>query len=179
MKLNQKNKVLIFGFALALYLCYAFAFSNTLDYYNKYSTQKELIASNINDPAVLQQLIAKEQQFDKILSQYTITASVSFQNELLKKLTQASNKYELKIIDFKEPHLFIEKDIKTYSYIFALEGSFNGMLLLLNNIENNTSLGYIKHITFTKKRNYKTNADYLVAEVILQKNESVKAASNK
>ena len=64
-----------------------------------------------------------------------------------------------------------EKDFTTTSYIFSLEGSFNGCLALLNKMENNATLGSIKHLNFTKKRNFKTNADQLFVEVIMQKNK--------
>lgn len=174
MKLNRQNKLLIFGFAVMLYLCYTFAFSNTVDYYNRYTSQRELVASNVNDPAVTRLLIQKEKQVDNVLKQYASHGSASFQNELLKELSYLSNTYSLKITDFKEPHTIVKDDVKTFSYAFTLEGSFNGILLLLNKVENNASLGYMKHIAFVKKRNYKTNTDYLTAEVILQKNETIK-----
>lgn len=174
MRLNRKNKLLLIGFLLILYICYAFAFSNTFDYYKEYQSQKEIATNNINDPIMLQKLVQKERQLNELLSQYTTGTGNSFQNELLKQLTSLSNQNTLRIIDFKEPHIIIDKGIKTFSYVFSLEGSFNGMLLLINAIENNPSLGYIKHITFTKKRNYKTNTDYLTSEIILQKNESPK-----
>ena len=174
MKLNRKNKILIFGFFITLYLCYAFAFSNTIEYYHQYKSQKELIDANLNDPAIMQQLIAKEKQLTKILGQYSTADKESFQNDLLKQLSVLSNKYNIKIVDFKEPHVYTDKNIKSYSYSFSLEGSFNGMLLLVNNLENNASLGYIKHISFIKKKNYKTNSDYLTGEIILQKNQSLK-----
>jgi hypothetical protein len=174
MKLKRKNKILLFGFACSLYLCYAFAFSNTIEYYRKYSSQKLMIDASTNDPGMMRQLITKEKQLDTILSQYSSSNSETFQNDLLEELSTLSNKYRIKIIDFKEPHVHTAKNIRSYSYTFSLEGSFNGMLLLINNVENNASLGYIKHIAFIKRKNYKTNYDYLTGEIILQKNQSLK-----
>jgi hypothetical protein len=177
MKLKRKNKILIFGFACTLYLCYALAFSNTIEYYRKYSSQKQMISANVSDPVMMRQLITKETQLDTILSQYSTSNGETFQNDLLEQLSTLSNKYHLKIIDFKEPHIHTSKNIRSYSYIFSLEGSFNGILLLINNVENNASLGYIKHIAFIKRKNYKTNSDYLTGEIILQKNQSLKKAN--
>jgi len=173
MKLNRKNKMLLLGLAVALYLCYAFAFSNTLDYYRQYKSQKEIAANNFNDPEILQKLIAKDRQLNSMLLQYSINTDASFQNELLKQLSILSNNYNLKITDFKEPHTFTNDGIKVSSYIFSAEGGFNGILLLINSIENKLALGSIKHINFLKKKNYKTNTDYLVAEVVLQKSETI------
>lgn len=174
MKFNRKNKILVLGLLSGLYICYAFAISNTIEYYKQYKSQKELIENSYNNPAVVKQLIQKEKDLNNVLNRYTTKTGAAFQNELLKKLTNLSNKDNLKIIDFKEPHLFVDKNTRTTSYIFSLEGSFNGMLLLINSIENNPILGSVRHMTFIKKRNYKTNTDYLTSEIILQKNESLK-----
>jgi hypothetical protein len=173
MNLNRKNKLLLAGIALMLYACYAFAFSNTLKYYQQFSQQEKLAEQNSADPQLLDQFVNKDKQIDKALELYGNKIGSTFQNELLKQLSALCAKNGLKIIDFKEPFIYTEKNTQTSSYIFSLQGSFNGMLLALNSIENKAQLGFIKHISFTKKRNYKTNTDYLTAEVILQKNESI------
>lgn len=173
MKLNKKNKMLILGFIIAIYICYSFAISNTFAAYNEYHSKKELIALSKNTPVIIHQLRQKEKQLDGILSQYNISATESFQNDLLKQLSVYCNAYQLKIIDFKEPHIFTDKDFVTTSYIFSLEGSFNGCLTLLNKIENNPSFKNIKHLNFTKKKDYKTNIDHLFVEVIIQQNKNI------
>ena len=177
MKLNRNNKLLLLGLIITLYICYAFAFSNTIHYYNEYHSKKEVTENSLNNPDILRQLVVREKQLDTILNEYSIIEKESFQNELLKKITNHSNRYNLKITDFKEPHIIVENDVKTSSYIFTLEGSFNGMLLLINAIENDVTLGAVKHITFAKNRNYKYNTDYLTGEIIMQKNETVKNGS--
>lgn len=173
MRLNRKNKMLVFGSLLALYICYSFAISNTITYYQDYQSKNELIANNNDYPKWEHQLRLKEKQLDLALSQYSISDTESFQNELLKQLSSYSITYHLKIIDFKEPHIVKEKGLTNLSYIFSLQGSFNGCLSLLNKIENNPSFGSIKHLNFTKKRDYKTNTDHLFVEVILQKNKGI------
>lgn len=171
MKLDRKNKFLLLGFLLTLYISYVFAISRTITYYKEYKSKNELIATNTITPKLALQLYQKEKQLDLILSQYNITPSESFQNDLLKQLNMYSTAYHLKIIDFKEPHIITEKGYTATSYIFSLEGSFNGCLALLNKIENNATLGTIKHIDFIKKKNYKTNGDELFVEVVLVKNK--------
>lgn len=172
MKLNKKNKLLIAGLILGLYIGYTYAISNTLLYYRKYKEQQNLLAINSNDPTLLKKLVYKEKQLDSLLLEYGHHKEGSFQNLLLQELSSISKSNSLRIIDFQEPHIVSGNDITTSSYIFSLEGSFNGILLLLNTIENNPSLGVVKHINFSKKTNYKTNTDYLTAEIILQKTDS-------
>ena len=174
MKLNKNNKLLLLGLVLTLYICYAFAFSNTIEYYNEYSSKAELVESAINNPEVLQQLAIKEKQLDAVLEEYSISEGESFQNELLKKVSALSAHNHLKVIDFKEPHIIVENEIKKSSYRFTLQGSFNGIMLLINAIENDATLGFVEHISFIKNRNYRTNTYYLTGEIILQKNETIK-----
>lgn len=173
MKLNKKNKLLVAGFVLILYVSYSFAISNTIVYYKEYKDKEEQIANDSNMPHLVGQLIQKEKQLDQILAQYEINRSDSFQNDLLKQLSSYSNTYNLKITDFQEPHIVTQKGFTVTSYLFTLEGSFNGCLALLNHIENNPALGAVKHLNFTRRKNYKTNTDQLFVEVIMQTNKGI------
>lgn len=173
MKLDKKNKLLLVGFLLVLYICYSFAISNTINYYKEYKAKQDQIAADSNMPKLVGQLIQKEKQLDQALSLYDVNISESFQNDLLKQLTSYSDSYKLKIVDFQEPHSVLQKGFTVTSYIFSLEGSFNGCLAVLNKVENNPALGVIKHLNFIKKKNYKTNTDQLFVEVIMQKNKGV------
>lgn len=173
MKLNKKNKLLVLGFVLILYICYSFAISNTIMYYKEYKNKEQQISNDSNMPNIVAQLIMKEKQLDQVLSRYEINVSDSFQNDLLKQLSSYSANYHLKITDFQEPHIITQKGFTTTSYIFTLEGSFNGCLALINQIENNPKLGAVGHLNFIKKKNHKTNTDQLFVEVILQTNKGV------
>jgi hypothetical protein len=171
MKLNIKNKTLLVSFILALIVCYVLAFSKTKTYYNQYKNQQNLLNNIENSPKLLTQLKTKELQIDKWLSQNN-TPSSTFQNELLRTINTYALSYNLKIIDFQEPHEFIEKQTAITSYIFTIEGSFNNVLLLINKVENASKLGMIKHISTIKKNNFKTAQDYLLTTIIIQKGET-------
>lgn len=173
MKLNKKNKLLLLSFLLVLYICYSFAISNTIGYYKEYKSKQEVLFNDNNLPLLVNQLIHKEKQLDQVLLQSESNSTSSFQNDLLKKLTTYSESYNLKIVNFQEPHNATEKGVIISSYVFSLEGSFNGCLAVLNKVENNPSLGTIKHLNFIKKKNYKTNTDQLFVEIIMQKNEEL------
>lgn len=173
MNLNKKNRLLLIGFCLVLYVCYSFAVSNTIQYYNEYRNKQKEIAADSDMPRITAQLMQKEKQLDQVLSNYEVNTAESFQNDLLKQLTSYSDNYHLKIVDFKEPHSSIQKGFTTTSYGFSLEGTFNGCLAVLNKVENNPMLGSIGHLSFIKKRNYKTNSDQLFVEVIIQKNKGI------
>lgn len=168
MKLNRKNKLLIASFILVLFLSYKLAIKNTVDYYNQYNIQKELLNNSNNSPKILSTLLAREKQLNQWLSKNDIKSS-SYQSELLKLLNNYCSSNSLKITDFKEPHIITEKQTEISSYVFSVEGNFNTTLGLINKIENNANLGLIKHFTTEKKMNYKTNEEFVVTNIIIQK----------
>lgn len=170
MKLNRKNKLLICGLLLGLYLCYSFAFSKTYYYYKSYVFNQEIM--NNNNPAEeLARLTMKEKQINQWLNKNNFV-SFSFQNQLLKELNHLSKIYNLKIVSFEEPHVFIEGESSILSYKFSIEGSFNNVIAMINKIENKPYLGVVKHVNTIKKINYKTNNNYLITTIIIQKNNT-------
>lgn len=171
MTFNRKNKILLLGFGVALYLCYSFAISNTITYYKDLKSKEEIIENSIQLPTLIPQLKFKEKQLDKYLNAHEIKTKASFQNELLKQLTLYTNQNHVKITDFKAPHQSTNKtNYTTTSYIFSLEGTFSNCLKTINTLENKPELGVVKHLHFVKKKNYKTNKEELYVEVIIQKN---------
>ncbi len=173
MKLNRKNKLLIISFILLLFLGYKLAIKNTIDYYNQYCSQKELLNNSNNSPKILSALLTRERQLNQWLSKNDIKSS-SYQSELLKLLNSYCASNNLKITDFKEPHIIIEKQTEISSYVFSIEGNFNTTLGLINKIENNANLGIIKHFTTEKKMNYKTNKEFIITNIIIQKSNLIK-----
>ncbi len=168
MKLNNKNKLLVFSFFTALIICYMLSFSNTIEYYNLYSEQLKQLNSKNNSPNHYAQLLNKEKKYNAILAEYSLDNSL-YQNELLKHLSSQCEKHHLKIIEFDQPHIHKNGSTVTTSYKFTLEGNFTGTLKLLNSIENKHILGTIKHVSTLKKIDYKTNNNYLNTIVIIQR----------
>lgn len=167
MRLNRKNKFLLVGFILALYICYSFAIANTISYYKEYLLQKENLVDQNFSPNTLKQLTLKEKQLDRLLIQKNTSSSESYQNNLLKFLNTYAVRFDLKIVEFKEPYIVKSDNLTEVNYIFTLQGSYNGIILLLNQIENTPNIGFIRHVNFIKKRNYKSNTDELFTEVVL------------
>lgn len=171
MTFNRKNKILLLSFGIALYLCYSFAISNTITYYQDLKSKEAIIENSIQLPTLIPQLKYKEKQLDNYLTSHEIKTKASFQNELLKQLTLYTNQNHIKITDFRAPHQSANStNNTTTSYIFSLEGTFSNCLKTINTLENKPELGIVKHLHFVKKKNYKTNKEELYVEVILQKN---------
>lgn len=172
MGLNRKNKLLLAGMAIGLYICYSFAFAKTIAYYNKYQEQQNILNQGIEQPQSYRLLSMKEKQLDSLLEGSNDTAgNESFQNQLLRRLTELGKKKQVRITDFAQPHAYEEKNMLKTSYAFSLEGSFGDLLFLVNTMENNPYYGKVINMNFEKKTDYKNNKDYLVAQVVLQKTE--------
>jgi len=170
MKLDRKNKTLLLGAVIVLYICYKYAISNTLFYYSEYGALKEKLTQNNISPSHLTQLKKKEFELDRLLSKYSV-GNGNFQNSLLTHINKNCRKYNLRVVGFEEPYIFTNYNITSSTYQFTVEGSFNGSLLLLNSIENASTFGVIQHVDFNKKRNYKNNSETVFTTFLLQVND--------
>lgn len=164
---KTKNIFLLSGFLLMLFLCWQFAFSKTYALKKEYSTliQQQKLYQNM--PQTLAMLKEKKMYFDSILKNHHLTEG-SIQSNLLKTITAFSQKHQLKLVNFLEPHSYQKKALTVKTYRFVLEGSFSNMLKLIYHLEQVTKYGEIINLHFEKKENFRTNVDYLVARVLLQ-----------
>lgn len=167
MNSKTKNSLAVAGFFIALFLCYTFAVSKTLNYRKQYRSLKSEIPLFKDIPRQLSVLTRKEQYYDSLQHSFQI-AETSFQNNILRTLTKAAETYTFKVIDFNEPHLFQENKIQKNSYGFTVEGSFMSILKLIHHLEQKTKLGEIIHCSLEKKKDIRTQRERLQARIIIQ-----------
>ncbi len=168
MSSKQKNIGLLIGFLLALFLVYQFAIKKTISYKNKY--EKELKEKELLDNAgtKINFLQRKNRHIDSILTSRNISIQHSFQQTILQNVTNFSIQEKLQIVDFNAPHLFTENQTITETLIFEVKGNYHSLLKLINYLEQE-QLGKLLSVHFEKKKNYKTNRQYLTAKIYLQK----------
>lgn len=169
MRLNKKNKILIFGFIAVLYICYSLAFSKTFKSYEEYKLNKDNSERNFIFQTEIQNLRIREKQLDSLLSENNFVEDKIFQNELLKIINSKIFSDKITLINFQEPHTFIKNNKKTLSYLFTLRGQYSGLAKLINEIEQNKSLGIILHINYYKVKSLKDNSQNLFVDIIIQK----------
>ena len=164
---KTKNIVLIFGFFVLLLVSYKLAFSKTISYKKEYTQlkQQEVLFSNI--PQQLSLLKQKQKYYDSILSSYKLNEG-SLQNNLLTTLNRYADANNLKVIDFLEPHVFIDDDLTVKTYQLTIEGDYNAILNLIYNFEQQTKFGEIINLHFEKKKNYKTGEYFLQTHMLLK-----------
>ncbi|WP_298507507.1 hypothetical protein [uncultured Kordia sp.] len=164
---SLKNKLLIGGFVVLLFLCYKFAIANTFTLKSEHSKliQEQKIFENT--PKQIALLKKKEQYYDSLLTKYKI-GGTSLQNNLLNVVTSFSKAHNLKVIDFLEPHVYAEQSLTINTYSFTVEGHFNNILQLIYTLEQRTKYGEVISVWYEKKKNYRTGKSYLQAKIVLQ-----------
>ena len=167
MNLNKKNKFFVFCFLFLLFLTYEFGISKTIIYYNEFFSLENNQKSNFYTKKNEDDLFLKDKQLSSILSRFDFISGSNYQNELLSFIN--SNNSGINIVEFNEPHNFIENNIKTTTYNFSLQGSFNAVLKLINNIENHPEFGNVTLVNFYKNKDFVNNNDELIVDVILEK----------
>tara|TARA_R110001606_G_scaffold342855_1_gene491418 strand:- start:1023 stop:1538 length:516 start_codon:yes stop_codon:yes gene_type:complete len=168
MDIKLKNKILVVGFIASLFIVYKFAISNTVEAQKIVSelSKEKLLLNNVSTK--ISNLKAKEAQLDVILKKKNISINNSFQQTLLQSVTSFAKKNKLQIIAFNEPHVFNTNVTGLHTYSFEVKGNFNSLLKMVNHLEN-LQLGELISIKFEKKKNYRSNTNYLTCKVFLQK----------
>jgi Tfp pilus assembly protein PilO len=164
---KTKNIVLVSGFVLLLLIAYKFAFAKTIDTKIEYNTLKKEAVVFDNLPTQLSTLKRKEKYNDSILTLYQLNGN-SIQNSMLKMINTYAEQNNIKVSNFTEPHQIERDDLKINTYQFSLEGSYNEMITLIHELEQNTKFGEIINLDFKKKKNFKTGKYYLQASVLLK-----------
>jgi len=167
MDIKNKNKLLVVGFVCMLFLVYTLAISKTITTkkaVSKLRIEKKLLT---NVSSKITALKSKEFELDSILKSYNLSIDNSFQQTLLLKVTELSKKENLQIIQFIEPYVFVGNNTKILTYSFELKGDFISLLKMVNYL-GELQLGQLISINFEKKKNYRTNTNYLTCKILLQ-----------
>ncbi|WP_046744111.1 hypothetical protein [Kordia zhangzhouensis] len=167
-----KNRLLVGGFLVLLFLCYKFAIAGTFALKSEYAALVKEQKIFENTPKQMALLKKKQQYYDSLLTKYKI-GGTSLQNNLLNTVTTFSKANNLQVIDFLEPHVFSEKSLQVNTYSFTVEGHFNAILQLIYTLEQRTKYGEVISVLYEKKKNYRRGTSYLQATIVLQSFESM------
>ena len=168
MNLKRKNSALFAGILLLFWVAYQFSFSNMFKLRKQYHTLKKEQEFFTNVSQKLIQLRRQDIYYDSILKSKKITTKSSFQNNLLKTITDFADATSIKIITFNDPHIFKIENAIFNSYSFTLRGDFSKITQLIYELEQHNKLGKIISVNYIKKKNYRRNNYFLECTVLLQ-----------
>tara|TARA_R110002012_G_scaffold294098_1_gene490041 strand:+ start:26924 stop:27436 length:513 start_codon:yes stop_codon:yes gene_type:complete len=167
MKSRNNLIFLVAGILIAGILCFKLAISNTIELTKEHKKLSKEVSffNNISDQITL--LNIKKKYHDSILSEMNLE-NTSLENNLLRTLNSEAKKNNLEVIDFNNPHIFMDKTGEIDTHIFTLQGNFKDMLSTIYILELKGKFGEVVHINFLKKKNYKSNKEYLIATIFIQ-----------
>lgn len=170
MVLDKKNKLLIGGFVLALFVCYQLAIKKTLALRSQHLNESEQREQARDIPAKLADLRKKELQLDLQFKALNL-GSTNVQNELLRFLNEQGTLYSVKIMDFNAPHMVRDENTVIRTYRFMLEGGFTNILKVAHGLETQANFGGITHMAFDKQLDPRQRKSYLQATLHVQQME--------
>ncbi|MEW7280941.1 hypothetical protein ABW636_20300 [Aquimarina sp. 2201CG1-2-11] len=170
MEQKTKNILLIVGLLCLLYIAYLFGFSKTFTLSSEVQKLEEEKKKYLSAPIQLATLTKKEQQLNTILAKNNVEGS-SLQHNLLKTLHTLSDSLSFKIINFEEPHSFVNETSKesTTTYDFVIQGDYKALITVIYTLEQKYSFGNLAKVHFEKKKNFRTRATYLQCRILLQR----------
>lgn len=167
MKINGKNKLLGTGILTLLVLSYMLAIKNTISLKTESKQLEEQVARFTDIPNRLTVLNQKNEYYDSVLGSMDFN-DTSLQNNLIRIITMEAENNRVKVIDFNEPHTFPIEESVQYTYNFVLEGNYVDILKVVHVLEKKGNFGEVVHLDFEKKKDYRTNREYLSAKVMVQ-----------
>ena len=167
MKLENKNKLLLLGVGLTLFLSYHLAIRNTISVLEEFKINQSRRENMASFPHALAATRDKEKALQDQLAQMDL-ASTSFQTDLLRVLNKASANNNVQIVNLRSPHKIIYQRDTIATYIFDLEGNYSDILKTLSILEKKKSYGIINHLAFEKKKDYRSRRTFLQARVFLK-----------
>jgi hypothetical protein len=171
MKIDKKNIALLAGFVLTLILAYQLSISKTFDTRRKFLELQEQTKMQSGITSEIAYLKQQNEYYEKELEKNQISIGSSFQSNLLKIINSFASTNNLQITSFHEPHVFKQQESVTKTYRFSVKGDFSTILRLVHSIEQYGNYGNIVSLDFKKKKNYKSNKEYLECGVLLQRKE--------
>lgn len=169
MKRNNKNKILIFTSILFAVIVYKIAISKTFYYFTSFNNTKEQLKNSENTEKLLDFLHAKNKKLDEILkNNNSPNSALTYQNHLLKIISDLSELHKLRVINFEEPEIINNENKKITHYEFALEGNFNNVIIFLNQLESKPFIGKVLHFSTEKKLNFKEKQNKIVTTIVLE-----------
>lgn len=162
---KQKNLLLLILSALLLIVCYKRAISITLDL----MTLNDELKVKTQEAENSQQTVFAKQKLNKALDRV-----IGKENVPKEKVQQSfvsffeMHRENVQLLSMEEPFVYIHPDFNIYSHRVILEGGFNDLHRLINDIEEKFEYAQLLNVTYQVERELRTKSNRLQATLILQ-----------
>ncbi len=168
---KAKNRLLAGAFILSLFVAYKLALSKTIRIRQRLIREKKESVMNRDISTTLFRLKRQKRYNDSILKTYKSYTHNSFQNNLLQGITRFTGNNSIEVLRFAEPHEYSKDGANYTDYQIRLSGTYENILKLFYQLEEEYKYGKLLSVDFEKKKDYKTGKQYLVVDFILQRME--------
>ena len=122
MTIKQKNRIFLGGFSVLVLISYQFSFKKTLALRTSINQLKEDKIQLENAGDNLQTLQQQNVYLNNILRSNNVSATLSYEQNLLQKVTQLKREHRVKILSLDEPHESEMDGTTMQSYTIEVKG---------------------------------------------------------
>ena len=122
MTIKQKNRIFLGGFTGLVLISYQFSFKKTLALRTSINQLKEDKIQLENAGDNLQTLQQQNVYLNNILRSNNVSATLSYEQNLLQKVTQLKREHRVKILSLDEPHESEMDGTTMQSYTIEVKG---------------------------------------------------------
>ena len=168
MTIKQKNRIFLGGFTVLVLISYQFSFKKTLALRTSINQLKEDKIQLENAGDNLQTLQQQNVYLNNILRSNNVSATLSYEQNLLQKVTQLKREHRVKILSLDEPHESEMDGTTMQSYTIEVKGDYRNLMLFSSGLEQQR-LGKFASVVFEKKLNVKTRRIEIICKILLQR----------
>lgn len=162
--IQQKNRLLLAGAALACMIVYAYAVRPTIALHDECRGIQLQLDSSAGAPARMQQL---QQELKELENNPAENNGVSMHEQLLDVVANYCEKNDLVLRDFAPPVVYRQQELIVETHPVKVEGNYIALLKLIRHLEK-TNKGKVVSVDFLSKRDNKTQTLSLTATIYMQ-----------
>lgn len=165
---NKISFILIFVLVL-FFGNYIFknTFGKTLQLKQEYEELLELSTTDIDYSNLLININKQLEELDKLIIDKNFHAGQG-QQLLMEHIENLKSKYKVNITGVPSPHQYQQGNYTVITSVFELEGSFVGLLSLINELETKFNQANLASVQFKLRKNILLNKNELYATVYFQ-----------
>jgi len=164
---QQKNKVLVIGYAVFLFIVYQLAISKTWDLYSQNSLLEEKLVTAKESYKSKGELEKKEAMLEGHISSFFVD-SLNHQEYLLETISTYCHQQHILIKEMPARTEYLEGDFEVGTHRVVLEGGFIPLLKIVYMLEQESKMGRVSSVLFSLKFDTKRKKEVLSLTLYIQ-----------
>lgn len=165
---KKKNKLLLAGTVLLLFIVYSFAVKKTVLLRSECKEMEATLEMAADAPVKAAMVQKKLDEMNALLGKEREEHGENTQEDLLGTVTGYCQKNNILLKEFPKALINKEKDFIVETNVFTVEGSFAKLLELVYLLEQKSKIGKVASVQFKTRTDVKTKALFLTAKVYFQ-----------